>query len=270
MSGNGASGDEMTFGIRDDEQLGAFADALRATLIVAPDRARSAELVPRLAEAARASLVTGSPARGSRTGARRSSRLGLFARAAMAFALVPALFAGLAVAGVKLPDAAEAPFEAVGIDLPNQGSDAGESTGSGSGGDANGGGSGKDGSAADGKKGKPSEPGVQGRDNAAEKRGHGQNVENPAREQGRGNGAQGKGRALGKKGAAPGQSNPNRGGQGKARAVGQTDAPPPGQANKPVAPGKAGSGTDADTPGQRGRSTPAPGRSSQSSKSAYP
>lgn len=252
MSGNGASGDEMTFGIRDDEELGAFADALRATLIAAPDRARSAELVPRLAVAARASLVTGPPAPGRRTGARRSSRLGLFARAAVAFALVPVLFAGLAVAGVKLPDAADAPFEAVGIDLPNQGSDAGESAGGGSGGGgANEGGSGKDGSAADGKTGKPSEPGAQGRDNAAEKRGHGQDVENPAREQGRGNGAQGKGRALGKKGAAPGQANPNRGGQGKGKAIGQTDAPPPGQANKPAAPGKAGSRADGETPGQR-------------------
>ncbi|MGZ5335230.1 MAG: hypothetical protein ACXWZ6_07280, partial [Solirubrobacterales bacterium] len=240
MSGNGAFEGEMWLGDRDDERLGALAGTLRAALVEAPDPARSAELVPRLAAAARASLVTEPLARPS--GARRRSRLALFARAAVAVALVPALFAGLAVAGVRLPDAAEAPFEAVGIELPNQGSEEPETSGRGGGAAQPGEGAEDGGDAAGGGPAKAKRPGARGSENAEEKRGHGQEVENPAREVERTNGKRGRGRALGKNGAAPGQSNPNRGGQGKGKAIGQTDAPPPGQAKKPAGTSKGNSG----------------------------
>jgi hypothetical protein len=240
VSGNGAFEGEMWLGDRDDERLGALAGTLRAALIEAPDPARSAELVPRLAAAARASLVTEPLARPSGAGARRGSRLALFARVAVAVALVPALFAGLAVAGVSLPDAAEAPFEAVGIELPNQGSEEAEPSGRGDGVTQPGQGA-EGGEAAGGGAANAKRPGARGSDNAEEKRGHGQEVENPAREVERTNGKRGRGRALGKNGAAPGQSNPNRGGQGKGKAIGQTDAPPPGQAKKPAGTSKGNS-----------------------------
>ncbi|MGZ5348035.1 MAG: hypothetical protein ACXWGV_10630 [Solirubrobacterales bacterium] len=242
MSGNGAFEGEMWLGDRDDERLGALAGTLRAALVEAPDPARSAELVPLLAAAARASLVTEPLARPSGAGARRRSRLVLFARVAVAVALVPALFAGLAVAGVRLPDAAEAPFEAVGIELPNQGSEEPETSGRGGGGAPPGQGAEDGGDAAGGGPAKAKRPGARGSENAEEKRGHGQEVENPAREVERTNGKRGRGRALGKNGAAPGQSNPNRGGQGKGKAIGQTDAPPPGQAKKPAGTSKGNSG----------------------------
>lgn len=242
MSGNGAFEGEMWLGDRDDERLGALVGALRTALIVAPDPARSAELVPRLAAAARASLVTEPLARPSGAGARRRSRPALFARVAVAVALVPALFAGLAVAGVRLPAAAEAPFEAVGIELPNQGSEEAEPSGRGDGSTQPGEGAEDGGNAAGGDgAAKAKGPGERGNANAEEKRGHGQEVENPARETERTNGKQGRGRALGKNDAAPGQSNPNRGGQGKGKAIGQTDAPPPGKAKKPAGTSKGNS-----------------------------
>ena len=242
MSGNGAFEGEMWLGDTDNERLGALAGTLRAALVVAPDPARSAELVPRLAAAARASLVTEPLARPSGAGAQRRSPLALFARVAVAVALVPALFAGLAAAGVRLPDVAEAPFEAVGIELPNQGSEGPESSGRGDGAAQPGQGAEDGGDAAGGGAAKAKSPGEGGSANAEDKRGHGQEVENPARETERTNGKQGRGRALGKNGAAPGQSNPNRGGQGEGKAIGQTDAPPPGQAKKQAGASKRNNG----------------------------
>jgi hypothetical protein len=50
----------------------------------------------------------------------------LVARIAIAVAAIPALFAGLAVAGVKLPGPADSAFESVGIELPNQEADGDE------------------------------------------------------------------------------------------------------------------------------------------------
>ena len=256
MSGNGAGKGEMRLTFRDDEQLGAYADALRLTLLKGPDPARTAELIPRLAVAARASLVTEPPARPRHTGARRHSRLGLFARAGVAVALVPALFAGLAVAGVKLPDAVDAPFEAVGVDLPNQGSDAGDESGApGSDDDAvkDGGGGAADqaGDPAQGDgAGKPDDPGSQGRANAKE---HGGQAHGPG---GVGNGSAQDdkskgGNGVGPDGTPPGQTNPNAGGQGKGNAVGRTDAPPPVPPQRPVDPGKgtSGGGTDSGAAG---------------------
>jgi hypothetical protein len=266
MSGNGAWKGEMRLPFRDDEQLGAYADALRATLLKGPDPARTAELIPRLAVAARTSLVTEPPARPRHTGARRHTRLGLFARAGVAVALVPALFAGLAVAGVKLPDAVDAPFEAVGVDLPNQGSDARDERGSpASDGDAakDGGGAGADPAGAPAKgdgTGKPADPGAHGRANAKEHGGqaHGPGgSDNGSSQSGTSKGSKG-GNGVGPDGTPPGQTNPNGGGQGKGNAVGRTDTPPPVPPQKPVDPGKgtSGGGTDSGAAGGGGAAGP--------------
>jgi translation initiation factor IF-2 len=157
----------------------------------------------------------------------------MVARIAFAVALLPAIFAGLAVAGVKVPQVAQDAFEAVGVDLPNQG-------------DSN---TGSQGSDDGGRTLDPATPG----DNVG--KGAGLDKLNPAREQGRGNGAQGRGRALGKRGVAPGQTKDkenNAGGNGKGKGVGSDGTPPgqakekptpPPQSNKPAAPPKKGGGS---------------------------
>ena len=215
MSGNGAFQEEMNF---EDRELNAFALATHAALVAVPDPALGRNLVPELAAAAAVGHrdeVYDTTARP--TGAPRRSRRGLVARIALAVALVPALFAGLAVAGVSVPQPADDAFNALGINLPNQ-----------EGSDESGGGS------------QPGEtPGTEspgGKGN-----GQGQDKQNPARAGGRGNGAQGRGRALGKRGIPPGHDgspgnsgNSNAGGNGNGKAVGK-DGTPPGQARpKPV------------------------------------
>jgi hypothetical protein len=265
MSSNGAGKGEMRLPFRDDEQLGAYADALRATLLMEPDPARSAELIPRLAATARASLVTEPLARPRHTGARRHTRLGLFARAGVAVALVPALFAGLAVAGVKLPDAVDAPFEAIGVDLPNQGSGADDASSAPAVDDAtkdSGAGGGADSPGTSDGTGKPDDPGAHGRENARE---HGGKAHGPG---GLGNGAgssekpkgsQGD-NGVGPDGTPPGSTNPNAGGQGQGKAVGRTDTPPPAPIppQKPVDPGKgiSGGGSDSGAAGGKGAAGP--------------
>jgi hypothetical protein len=222
MNGNGALGGEMGRIPSTDPfegELATFATSVRSSLIapVAPDPA----FVARLAAEARAPAVAERPT----AKPRRAFRL---ARVAVAVALLPLLMASLAVAGVKLPGPADEVFEKVGIELPNQASDAAEENSV----------NGTDDGVDEPPTGKPGEPGEKGRDNAAAKRGHGKDKSNPAREGGRSQGTQGKGRALGKDGAAPGQTNPNRGGSGNGNAIGKSDAPPPGQAQG--SPGKAG------------------------------
>jgi hypothetical protein len=219
VSGNGAFEDEMDLLRRQkpaDDELAAFAQAVKTTLLVEPDRAAAADLIPRLAEAARVSArADRAPTRERPARARR--RWIPIARVGIAIALVPLLTAGLAFAGVSLPGPANDAFESVGVELPNQAapneeSDAGDATGDDSGG-------------AD-------EAGDQGLDNAAEKRGHGKSKSNPAREGGRANGTNGLGRALGKRSLAPGQLKPKKtgGSQGTGNAVGRTGSTPPGQA----------------------------------------
>jgi hypothetical protein len=121
VNGDGAYPDEM------NEEALDFMDAVRAAVPTRPDPRLGAALVPRLAATARASTLeaeTRSMRRGTAATAlppRRSrSRRALVARVAIAVALVPLLFAGLAVAGVTVPSPARSAFEAVGIDLPNQ------------------------------------------------------------------------------------------------------------------------------------------------------
>jgi hypothetical protein len=120
VNGNGAYPDDM------NESL-VFMDALRAAVPTSPDPRLGVALVPRLAATARASTIeaeTRSMRPGTATTAvasrRHRSRRALLARVGIAVAVVPLLFAGLAVAGVTVPSPARSAFDAVGINLPNQ------------------------------------------------------------------------------------------------------------------------------------------------------
>jgi hypothetical protein len=221
VSGNGAFEDEMDLLRRQnpaDDELAAFAQAVKTTLLVEPDWAVAADLTPRLAEAARASARTDRadrvPTRARPATARR--RWMPIARVGIAIALVPLLSAGLAFAGVSLPGPANDAFESVGVELPNQAAPDGDD----------------DSGAAPGTEdGETDEAGPTGQGNAAEKRGHGKSKSNPAREGGRANGKNGQGRALGKRGLAPGQLEPKTGGsQGNGNAARRTGSTLPGQA----------------------------------------
>jgi hypothetical protein len=252
VSGRDAFEDEMDLLRRrapEEDELAAFAHSLRATLLAPPSPQRRGALVPRLAEAARSSfapLPAGAapatpPAPEWRIPPGR--RLRSAVQIALAVALVPLAFAGLAVAGVQVPDAARSAFETVGIELPNQPA----ADGSEDGGDAGTGadrsrGAGPGAGGAGGKRGNGgAAPGEQG---------HGRLKPNPAREGGRSQGAQGKGRALGKQGLAPGQNKPKggsgKGGSAQGNAGGNSGSAPPGQAKKPPSPGGSGSGGGAN------------------------
>jgi hypothetical protein len=204
----------------DERSLATFALAVRAALPAIPDPALTRNVVPELAAAAATgerAAARSAPAVRVAPIPRRRPRFAIAARIAFAVALLPALFAGMAVAGVSLPQAAQDAFEAVGVELPNQ--DDSSSTG------------GDD--PAGGRTIGPA-PG--------ESTGNGAGLDksNPARLRGRGNGEQGRGRALGKRGIPPGhdksQGN-NAGGNGKGKAIGKSDGTPPGQAKvKPTPP----------------------------------
>jgi hypothetical protein len=106
--------------------------ALRVAVPATPDPALEAKMIPALASAAgtatlksqRASTgviaapATTEPARAPAWGWGRSVAI-----VAAAVMLLPVLMAGLAYAGVELPDPVDDAFEAVGVDLPNQASD---------------------------------------------------------------------------------------------------------------------------------------------------
>ena len=117
MNGNGAYRDEMN-------EVVLFEKALRAAIPSRPDPELGAELVPRLAQAARASTleIEGQAARrgpsSSRgTGLRRRARI---ARVALIVAALPLLLAGLAFAGVRMPSPVRSVFNSAGVHLPNQ------------------------------------------------------------------------------------------------------------------------------------------------------
>jgi hypothetical protein len=108
-----------------DPGLAEVAVLVRALGAAVPERVADPDpaLIARLAEtAARGPVEPTRPAPSTRA-PRRSSRFALTARIAMAVAMVPALFAGLAVAGVELPDPAQDAFDRIGIELPNQTTD---------------------------------------------------------------------------------------------------------------------------------------------------
>jgi hypothetical protein len=125
---------------------------------------------------------------------------------------VPVLTAGLAYAGVNLPDAVDDAFESAGVDLPNQDRDvpAGDS--------------GRPDAADDatpGEAGSPTGPGAQ---DGPGKRGRGKAQGHDKQKA--------KGKAIGHGGTPPGQANK------PASPPGQQNKPaaPPGQANRPAAP----------------------------------
>jgi hypothetical protein len=111
------------------DEVATFMRALRAALPAQPDEHAEVDLVRRLAEVSAAAsqedrdrVTVG--AGGGR--ARARSRLAFVARVGVAVALVPALMASLAFAGVTLPDPARSAFETVGVDLPNQAAPSGD------------------------------------------------------------------------------------------------------------------------------------------------
>ncbi len=110
LSGNGAYDGEM-------REVALFESALRAAVPAQPDPRLGAALVPRLAEAARASTFE-AETRPVRRPPRSRRSLGV--RVAIAVALVPLVFAGLAFAGVTVPQPARSIFHSIGITLPNQ------------------------------------------------------------------------------------------------------------------------------------------------------
>jgi hypothetical protein len=110
---NGAYESEMN-------DVALFMNALRAAVPVQPDPELGAGLVPRLAEAARGATIE-AETRGSRR--RPHSRWAAVARVGIVVAAVPLVLAGLAFAGVTVPQPARDAFHGVGIDLPNQPSD---------------------------------------------------------------------------------------------------------------------------------------------------
>ena len=115
MSGNGAFRGEM-------DEIAGFESALRVAVPTRPDPRIGAELVPRLAQVARA-VTTEAETRASRRGsALRTGRArrALVARVAIVVGLIPLVIAGLAFAGVTVPGPARDAFDSLGISLPNQ------------------------------------------------------------------------------------------------------------------------------------------------------
>ena len=119
---NGAYEGEMN-------EVALFENALRAAVPTRPDPAVGSDLVRRLASVARSATLeteTRATRHAPRTRVRRR-RLALVARVAIGVALIPLALAGLAVAGVNLPEPARDAFDSVGVNLPNQASDQAES-----------------------------------------------------------------------------------------------------------------------------------------------
>jgi hypothetical protein len=111
MSGNGAFGEEMSTDVK------AFMDSARVALTERPDPRLEADLVRRIAAEARTASA-GAPTR--EIPARGRGRFALPARIAVAAGSLVLATAGLAIAGVNLPDPVNSLFEKAGIDLPNQ------------------------------------------------------------------------------------------------------------------------------------------------------
>jgi hypothetical protein len=99
-------------------ETAAFLRMARSALLEQPPPKQEAELVRRLAETARLSAASQATAPRARPIFR--SRRRLVAKLAVAVALIPAVLAGLAFAGVTLPAAADSAFDSVGVELPNQ------------------------------------------------------------------------------------------------------------------------------------------------------
>jgi hypothetical protein len=102
-------------------EVALFENALRAAVPTQPDPITGADLVRRLAATARAAMLDAETRTHRRpAGGRPRSRFALVAKIAVAVALIPLALAGLAFAGVNLPQPARDAFDSVGITLPNQ------------------------------------------------------------------------------------------------------------------------------------------------------
>ncbi len=118
MTGNGAYWGGMN-------EVVMFEKALQAAVPSRPDPRLDAELVPRLAQAARASTLE-MEGRAARRGAPRShggaglQRRARIARVGVIVAALPLLLAGLAFAGVTMPSPVRSAFDSAGVSLPNQ------------------------------------------------------------------------------------------------------------------------------------------------------
>ncbi len=229
-------------------EVAEFTQALRQTLPARPDGA--SELARRLAETARMASPQGEIQTAptpvlprARRFRLQAPRFAAIARVTAALALVPLVFAGLAVAGVSVPEPARDAFKAVGVDLPNQPAENGR-------GPERSRGTGSDESGAGGGGIPPAAPGPKAEEEkglgvSAEKRGRGTEQANPARDGGRANGTQGQGRALGKRDLAPGQVAPPgqiKKGEG-GKAIGKAKPTPAPQSPEPsVSSGNGGQG----------------------------
>jgi hypothetical protein len=114
------------------DEVATFMRALRAALPAQPDEHAEADLIRRLAEASAASSSAEANRATAGAGIGRGharSRLTFVARVGIAVALLPALMASLAFAGVSLPGPAQDAFETIGIELPNQAGDGADDDG---------------------------------------------------------------------------------------------------------------------------------------------
>jgi hypothetical protein len=219
-------------------QVVAFVRALPAAVPVRPSTGLEAMVVTRAAEAARTAGL--GAARHSTTTLKAAGGWPSWQRriavAALAIALVPVVMAGLAIAGVTLPEPARDAFESVGIDLPNQ-SEADDGTPAG---------------AEDGRNGEEPRTSKGGRgegdQGAAESQGQ-------AKQPGDGEGADGNGgngRSGQSRGGGPESTPPGHGatppGQGGV-PPGQ-GAPPPGHEVVPPSEGGEAPGQGGTAPGQ--------------------
>lgn len=96
-------------------EVALFESALRAAVPTRPDPRIEGDLVRRLAAVARTAMMQAE----MRPRPHRSRRV-LVARIGIAVAAIPLACAGLAFAGVNLPQPARDAFDSVGIELPNQ------------------------------------------------------------------------------------------------------------------------------------------------------
>ena len=103
-------------GVGPDDELAAFAHALRATYRAEPARETVARHLTEIRLAAAALPATQTQPRGGG----RATPLRRLALTLAALAVLPVLATGLAFAGVALPGPAGSAFERIGIELPNQ------------------------------------------------------------------------------------------------------------------------------------------------------
>jgi hypothetical protein len=115
VSGNAAYEGEMN-------EVALFQSALRVAVPTRPDPRVGFELVPRLAQVARAATIEAETQASRRGSALRTGRArrALVARVAIVVGLIPLVLAGLAFAGVTVPGPARDAFDSLGITLPNQ------------------------------------------------------------------------------------------------------------------------------------------------------